>query len=195
MSISESGRTIMLNEIWKPVKGYEGFYEVSNFGRVKSLFREIDAKSKARTPCKRKIKERILKNGKDGHGYPHVNLVKNGVKKFVAIHRMVAEAFIPKVKGKNYVNHIDSDYTNNSVDNLEWCTSSENIIHGWRFGKRVAVNRTPVTMFTLNGEHVKNFESVAEASRYTGICENGIRYCCKNKPKYHTAGGYKWQYS
>lgn len=181
-------------EIWKPVAGYEGLYEVSNLGRVKSLDRIIDAKSKTGTPCKRKIEGRILKNGKDGHGYPHINLMKDGVKKNAAIHRLVAEAFLPKVEGKEYVNHINSDYTNNCVDNLEWCTSSENNIHGWKYGNHISVNRTPISMFTLDGKHMKDFESVAEAHRQTGICENNIRSCLKHKRGQVMAGGYKWQY-
>lgn len=184
----------MASEIWKPVKDFEGLYEVSNLGRIKSLARIIDAKSKIGTPCKRKVKERILKNGKDGHGYPCVNLCGKKKKAFAAIHRLVAEAFIPKIEGKNYVNHIDSDCTNNHVENLEWCTSGENNSHGWKHGNRIAVNAKPLSMFSLSGEHIRDFNSVAEASRNTGVCETGIRNCCKNKPKYKTAGGYKWQY-
>lgn len=182
-------------EEWKPVVGYEGLYEVSNMGRVRSLDRIIDAKTKIGTPCKRKVKGRILKNGKDGHGYHHVNLCGRRKKHFAAIHRMVAEAFLPKVEGKNYVNHIDSDYTNNNVENLEWCSASENIVHGWKFGNINSHNAKPVQMLSSSGEILKEFSSIAEASRCTGICETGIRGCCKNKPKYHTAGGYKWQYA
>lgn len=184
----------MCNEIWKPVKGYEGFYEVSNLGRVKSLDRIVPSKSKTGTPCTRKVKGRIMKNGKDGHGYPHISLRKDRATKNAAVHRLAAEAFLPKVEGKEYVNHINSDYTNNCVENLEWCTSNENNIHAWKQGNRVATNAKPIAMFSLNGEHIKDFQSVAEASRNTGICETGIRNCCKNKPKHKTAGGYKWQY-
>ena len=174
----------MLNEIWKPIKGFESFYEVSNLGRVKSLERTIPAKSKTGTSCKRIVKEKILKTGKDGHGYYHVNLCVNGKRRFAAIHRLVADAFLPKVEGKNCVNHIDSDFTNNNVENLEWCTSSENNIHGWKHGNRTATHAKPISMYSLQGEHIKDFQSIAEAHQQTGICETGIRNCCNQKPKY-----------
>lgn len=184
----------MSGETWKPVPGYEGLYDVSNFGRVKSLARVIDAKTKNGNVCKRKIGGTILIPGKDGHGYFHINLCRNGKRKYAAIHRIVAEAFLPKVDGKEYINHKNSDFTNNAVCNLEWCTSSENNLHGWTKGKRIATQAKPICMCSLSGEVLKTFSSIAEASRNTGICENGIRNCCKNKPKHKTAGGFKWQY-
>lgn len=180
-------------ELWKPVKDFEGLYEVSNFGRVKSVDRIIDTKTKIGTACKRKLKGKILKNGKDSHGYPHVTLSDKSKKNFAAIHRLVAEAFIPKIEGKNYVNHIDSDYTNNFIENLEWCTSSENNTHGWRYGNHVSVNAKAVSMFSLKGEHIKDYRSIAEASRETGICESNIRSCIKHKRGQMKAGGYIWQ--
>lgn len=183
---------MVTDEKWLPVVGFEGLYEVSSFGRVRSLERMIETKSKTGTPCKRRVEERILKHGKDGHGYYHVNLCKEGKVKNAAVHRLVAEAFLPKPEGKEYINHIDSNCTNNCIDNLEWCTSSENNAHGWQHGNHIAVNAKAIAMISLSGEHLKDFQSVAEASKNTGICETGIRNCCKNKPRYKTAGGYKW---
>lgn len=185
---------IMSVEIWKPVVGFEGFYEVSNLGRVKSLDRMVCHDSSACITSRRKMKGRILKNGKDGHGYFHVNLCKDGNKTNPAVHRLVAQAFIPKIEGKEYVNHIDSDFTNNNVNNLEWCTQRENLIHGRKYGNIKQYNEKKVMMFSKDMEFIREFKSICEASRITGICETGIRGCCNNKPKYHTAGGYIWQF-
>lgn len=114
----------MNNEIWKPVKGYEGFYEVSNLGRVKSLDR-IDSLG-------RNHKGIILRPNHNRHGYEYVCLRKNGNKKFKNIHRIVAEAFIENPSELPQVNHKDEDKTNNRVDNLEWCTAKYNMNYGDR---------------------------------------------------------------
>lgn len=102
-----------MQEIWKDIKGYEGLYQVSNLGRVKSL------------PRKNVTKEKILNGGNNGDGYIKVSLSN----KLYYVHRLVAEAFIPKIEGKNFVNHIDENKSNNNVNNLEWCTNKENINH------------------------------------------------------------------
>lgn len=180
-------------EEWRAVVGYEGLYEVSSFGRVRSIDRVITHNNKKGMKSYRQLKGKTLKLGKDGHGYNHVNLGKNGVNKFKSVHRMVAEAFIPKIDGKNYVNHIDSNPLNNKVENLEWCTSSENNIHGWRSGSRIATNAKKVNMYTKDMDFIKTFNSIAEAGRCTGICENDIRACCNKPDKCKSAGGYKWR--
>ena len=106
-------------EIWKDIEGYEGLYQVSNLGRVKSCVHFTHKKDTI-------LKENI-KNG----GYVYVNLYKNrrGTKFYV--HRLVAKAFLTQYKDKNYVNHIDCNKQNNKVDNLEYCTQKENIDHSW----------------------------------------------------------------
>ena len=100
-----------MEETWKDIVGYEGLYQVSNLGRVKSL------------PRKNVTKEKILIGGNNGDGYIKVSLSN----KLHYVHRLVAEAFIPKIEGKNFVNHKDEVRSNNNVDNLEWCTNQENI--------------------------------------------------------------------
>ena len=107
----------LLNEIWKPIEGYEGLYEVSNLGRVKSLKRLH-------------TKERILSQFLNHRGYARVNLWKENKSRKYSVHRLVAEAFIPNPDSKPQVNHIDENKTNNSVENLEWCTQLENHNHG-----------------------------------------------------------------
>ena len=118
------------NEIWKPIKGYEGFYEVSNFGRVKSLERKV--KANFHFGNTRTYKERILKSG-NVKGYQQVTL-RNGISKHEFIHRLVAEAFVPNPKGYKTINHIDGNKKNNCADNLEWCTQKENVRHAWKTG-------------------------------------------------------------
>lgn len=111
-------------EIWKDIKGYEGLYQVSNLGRVKSLERRVCNHKSGST---RLIKEHTLTPTDNGYGYKVVYLLLNRNRKNHYVHRLVAEHFIDKPLGKDYVNHIDYDKSNNVVTNLEWCTQSENI--------------------------------------------------------------------
>lgn len=108
-----------MKEIWKDIKGYEGKYQVSNLGNVKSLER-FDKYN-------RYVKEKILIPRKHTGGYLRVGLSR----KDFYIHRLVAEAFIPNLKNKKYINHIDGDKTNNNINNLEWCTANENMQHAY----------------------------------------------------------------
>jgi hypothetical protein len=113
-------------EIWKDIEGYEGYYQISNLGRVKRLPGFING----RTPEFKKFwKGRILKPGRTGLNYQHVELCVNNKHQLCLIHRLVAAAFLPRIIDKNWVNHIDGDPSNNNVNNLEWCTPSENELH------------------------------------------------------------------
>lgn len=113
----------MLNNVeeWRDVVGYEGLYKVSSHGRIKSYH-------------ERYKKPRILKTSMTTTGYRKVELAKNKKKKSLKVHRIVAEAFILNEENKPYVNHLDSNPLNNNVNNLEWCTQKENMIHSAIFG-------------------------------------------------------------
>ena len=105
-------------ELWLPIKGYEGLYEVSNTGYVRSIRRN----------------NKLLKYNSTSYGYKRVGLYKDGKQKFHTIHRLVAETFIPNDNLLPEVNHIDGDKFNNTVENLEWCTQSYNIQHAYNMG-------------------------------------------------------------
>lgn len=110
-----------MEENWKDIKGYEGLYQISNTGRVKS-FKRLG------TP------ERIRKQHLDRYGYPKLNLFKERIGKTKKTHRLVAEAFIPNPENKETVNHIDGNKENNHVSNLEWATHEEQVIHAMENG-------------------------------------------------------------
>ena len=170
-------------ETWKEIAGYEGLYEVSDLGRVKSL---------------KYGKEKILKPGKDTRGYLNVILFKDGKSKNSKVHRLVAEAFIPNPNNLDTVNHKDEVKTNNTVTNLEWMSIKDNNNYGTR-NKRVAESHInhpslskQVQMFDKStGELLATFHSTHEAERVTGINQSNISKCCLGKLK--SAGGYVWR--
>lgn len=117
-------------EEWRPIRGYEGIYDVSNCGRVRSLSRVVNNGS----PHGRKLPDKILLPGKLKDGYLGVSLNRDGTCKYFKIHRLVAQAFIPNTDNKPYVNHKDGVKTNNVASNLEWCTQAENMRHAYNNG-------------------------------------------------------------
>ena len=168
-----------MTETWKSIAGYEGLYEVSDLGRVKSL---------------KYGKERILKPGGDTHGYLQVILCKDGhVKKFT-VHRLVATAFISNPHNLETINHKDEDKTNNLVSNLEWMSLKDNINYGTH-NKRVAESLSKqVQMFDKStGELLATFPSTMEAEKVTGIDHSSISKCCLGKRS--SAGGYIWVFT
>ena len=145
-------------EEWRDIKGYEGLYQISSFGRVKSLNYNRTGKSK------------IMKNGTVKGGYKNIQLSKNGKIKVYLIHRLVAEAFIPNSNNLPEINHKDAIVYNNNVFNLEWCNHYENINENNRlthFYKKVKCITT--------GEV---FSSVKEASIKYNIARSSISHCC-----------------
>jgi len=117
---------------WKPISGYEGLYEVSDSGDVRSCDRYI--KTQIRHVTSRLIHGKMLSQNTKSNGYKTVDLCKNGKVKTTLVHRLVAEAFLPNPDRLGFVNHKDSDRTNNSKSNLEWVTASENRVHGVNHG-------------------------------------------------------------
>ena len=168
--------------------GYEGLYEVSSLGRVKSLERIIDGIGRGFPRVK---KESILTPGVAGNGYLFVNLSKDGLAKEYFVHRLVALAFIPNQDNKGDVNHKDGNKRNNIVDNLEWCTRKENVQHAYRLGliplHRNQPNKKQVEISDGMG-FVKVFRCIADAASFIGVSQSGVSRACSGKIKH--SGGY-----
>lgn len=183
-------------EVWKDIKGYEGYYQVSNLAMVRSLDRVVNCHH----GCTRTIKGRILIQRSIWSGYLYVVLWKNCKYKHLSTHRLVATAFIPNPMGFPQVNHKDEVKTNNLPENLEWCTSTYNANYGTR-NERFGASRInspkiskPVIQCDVNGNVVNHYPSVMEAQRVTGINNANIVGCCIGRKSYYMAGGYKWRY-
>lgn len=180
-----------MQEIWKNVKDFEGYYKVSNLGRVKSLERKVKTGIKHNEFVIKKGK--LLNNTLLNTGYYQVNLSKNGKTKKKQVHRLVAEAFLENPNNYKEINHKDENKQNNKVENLEWCDRKYNINWGTRTQKAKEKLSKKINMYNLNNEFIKQFSGINEASRIMNISTNTICLCCQGKR--NKAGGYKWKYS
>lgn len=144
----------MTNEYFKPVVGYEGLYEVSNLGRVKSLYLKGKRRDKIMHP-QANIK----------YTYLQITLRKNGVRKKFPVHRLVAKAFIPPIPDKPFVNHIDCNKQNNNVENLEWCNNQENIQHSFIYGDRKVTKIRNVQ----TGQTFKGYDKAGKSIGVSGV--------------------------
>lgn len=170
------------NEIWKDIKGYEGRYQVSNRGNVKSLNYNHTGK----------IKNLKFRKPNTYNQYMTIELCKNNKKEVFFIHRLVAEAFIPNPRKMPVVNHIDGNKTNNKSDNLEWCSYSSNVRHAYDTRLIKQKNRA-VNQYSLDGKYIKSWNGVREVQRNLGYSSGALCDCCKGRQK--TAYGYVWKYA
>lgn len=168
-----------MKELWKDVKGYEGLYQVSNLGRIKSLPKFV-AYSNGKNYF---YAEKMLKPCKNQKGYLKIGLHKDESYKNVYVHRLVAEAFIPNPQNHKQVNHVDEDKANNRADNLEWCDCQYNV--DYSISKKVC-------QYDADGNLLCVWKSIIEASRKTKIPDTNIISCCRGK--YSQAGGFVWAY-
>ena len=176
-------------EIWRDIKNYEGLYQVSNKGRVKSLERIIIRKNGR----KFSVKGRILNPSLDHYGYLQVALSnESGKKKTFKVHRLVCEAFHENPVNKPCVNHIDENKANNTVSNLEWCTIAENNNHGTHNTRMAKTKSKPVGQYTREGMLIKVWQSTIEVQRQLGFRNSHISAVARGEEK--TAYGYVWKY-
>lgn len=181
-------------EVWRDIPGYEGLYQVSTQGNVKSLRRNGN----------------FLKPRKDHKGYMNVALTWKCKSKHFKVHRLVALAFIPNPENKRTVNHIDGNKENNNLENLEWATHSENIIHANKIGLRkvselqrkaasitgkrtCALNRPRKAVYCIKDGIRRDFVSAHEGARYVSGSASPIVACCKGKKSAYK--GYEWGYA
>jgi len=181
-------------EIWKGIKGWEGVYQVSSHGRLRSFKKEPGG--------------RILSNKNAKGGYFSIVLQNKGARRFVRMHVLVAEAFIPRPPDKQEVNHKDGNKQNNKVDNLEWATRRENVRHAVKMNPGMVagmnrfneyVNPRPVLQIDQHGRVIGKFNNCKEAGRATGVCSRNIHQvasCTEYKPgkTRSQAGGYRWRF-
>lgn len=174
-----------MEEVWKPIEYFEGSYEISNLGRVKSLPKWMG---------KYYSQQKILKPKLDKYGYERVNLcvpIEKGKRKTSLIHRLVAEAFIPNPDNKPQVNHVDGNKLNNKDFNLEWVTEKENTIHAWENGlKEIAREKASSThghscylINNVTGEKI-NFNSMNKLSLFLGYNGHWLASAIRNGNNY-----------
>lgn len=176
--------------MWKPIDGFEGYYEVSSSGDVRGLDRIIVDKNGVLYHRKGRTMKLTNNKCRNGNGYLVVNLRKNHKANVRPVHILVAKAFLPNPLNLPTVNHIDGCKTNNDVSNLEWASYSDNNIHALKHNLRNPRGNS-VDQFTISGEHIATYKSTCEASRQTGIKIGTIYHCINHRTK--SAGGFVWR--
>lgn len=176
-------------EIWVDIKGYDNFYKISSFGRLKNKNGKILKENKSRD-------------------YLQYQLRKNNKRQCKGVHKWVAEVFLDKkdfkcmpYEDRNMVNldelevnHKDENKLNNNVNNLEWCTAKYNANYGTKIKRIKRKLGKPIKQFERDDVFVKKWNSISEASKELGINRKSIMQCCNHEKRHKTAGGYKWEF-
>lgn len=170
-----------MKEIWKDIKNYEGIYQVSNLGRIKSLGRK-DAIGRIK-------KEKIMKE--NCNNYVQIKLCYEQKQSNKYVHRLVAEEFLNNELNCKEVNHINGIKTDNRVENLEWVTPRENQLHSYKLNLRKPTTKK-VRQYNLKNKLIKEWNSLTEAARYYDISYTNISSCCNGKRK--TSAGFRWEF-
>lgn len=163
-------------EIWMPIQGFEGVYEISNYGNC-------------RRAGKRNIAPKIERNG-----YIRYHLSKDNNPTTILAHRAVAIAFIPNPNNYKTVNHKDENKSNNRVENLEWCDMHYQNTYGIGAVNRHKAKERAVLQFTKQGEFIKRFDSVSKAAQELNLNATSIHCVCKGIRRYKSTGGFVFQY-
>ena len=175
----------MINEVWKPIEGFEGKYEVSNLGNIKSLPRDY---------FYGKVKEETyLRLYKEYDGYLRVTLFKNGIRHRYHVHRLVAKTFVENPLNKPFVNHLNEIKDDNRAENLEWCTSKENSNWGACRNKISEKVSKPIKQYDALGKFIRDWKSITQASNSLGISISSLSECLHGRT--NTSKGYKWRFA
>lgn len=185
-----------MQEIWKDIPNYEGLYQASNLGRIRSLNHiRKNGKEDHKTFIQ---KGRILKEATQKSGYKFVVLSKKGKTKGYRVHRLIAKTFISNPNNYKCINHKDENKANNNIDNLEWCTIAYNNNYGlkqerYKKAMKKSVGRK-INQYDLEGNFIRSWECIMDAERHLKKkrAATPIWACCNNKAK--SAYGYRWQY-
>ena len=180
-----------MQEVWKDVAGYEGYYQVSNLGRVKSL--QTKAYSHAQKCAIPVMREKILKPYPDTNKYLIIDLKKDRKRNTQKVHRLVAKAFIPNENNYPQVNHKDENKQNNCVENLEWCTNQYNSTYGTAKERMAEKHKKKVLQISASGEVVNRWNSIKEAAKELGVCNDTITLWCLHGVKPRKYNNYTFQ--
>lgn len=175
-------------EVWADIPEYEGLYQASNLGNIKSLDRIIELYNGGRY----KRKGKLLRPIKNHQGYMQIHLLKNGKVKTLLVHRIIAKTFIKNPNKYCEVNHKNEVKNDNRVENLEWCTQEYNKRYGTAIQRRTKKISKRVNQYDLSGNFIKTWDSMREIERKTNIHNQQISLCCLGKRK--KAGGFIWRY-
>ena len=176
-----------MKEIWKPIVGWENLYEVSNFGRVRSLDRYVNQLN-----YQRFCKGQLLKPTLHKSNYCIVTLRNSGFQKISKVHQLVMNTFNPNTSGlKLEINHIDGNTQNNRLDNLEWVTHKENLQHASKH--HLLSTYKPINQYDLEGNFLKKWNSMKEAREFYNFGINSLNRACKSQSGIHK--GYIWRYA
>lgn len=178
----------MRKEFWKEIPNFEGFYEASNLGRIRSMSRQIKTRPHGRWYL-RTIKSTLLKEAENGFGYKVVGLCKKGVVRHYKVQRLIASAFIPNPDKKSDTNHKSGDKGDNSVKNLEWVTRGENHKHAFRMGLR----RRPKGKRKLNEKKVRIIKIIIKLG-FLNIKDIAELFCVKGSCISNIKHGHRWGY-
>lgn len=179
-----------MQEIWKDIKGYEGLYQASTLGQIKSIGKLVNGSNQYGVKFKYFKKDKILTPIINNHGYTQVSLYKQGKRTERRIHQLVAETFIPNPSDYSVVNHIDGNKQNNCINNLEFCTQSHNVKESYRLGLQKP-NKKKIKQYDLHGNFITIWDSINSARSFYN--NSHISDCCRGSRK--NAGGYIWRYA
>lgn len=182
----------MQDEIWKDIQGYEGLYQISNYGNLKSLDHIVKTKNQYNKISNRTVKGKKIKKSFDRDNYYTVSLCKNNNKTTKRIHRLVAQAFIPNLENKSMINHKDENKQNNNFSNLEWCTAKYNTNYNNMPKRRGISKRKKVYQFDKQNNLIKIWNYSKEAAEFYKVKDSSIRGCCCGKTK--TIKKFIWKY-